>query len=1078
MMNTNSMPHRLCFLIPALCALLCAGGCDLPLQVTITSPQAGSTLDWGDSVTLTGTVVDDEGSVPQGLKLTWSSDRDGVLGNGTSLVISSLSVGAHTITLTALAADNSTGTDRIRLTVNQRTGLIIRDSDFVGRDFRDTMWASATVRDKAGSFVTGLSLSDFTLTEAVIAKADGAVKVETRVDINDFIGDEWSEGGFWEDSRGGEPIDIVVAFDATGTMNEYVQAAKQELVALVSDLKAGNVDFRMAAVRFDETTIDDRFAFYGPQETDLLVEQIEYWLRTGTEWWGPTTAYDAVMFSPWFGFREHARKVCLVLTDIVPQTVYGTFWYGGGCTAATRSAVELFLKQTGIEIFYSQRMGYKSVDFHTYTDPDINPRASDNESGFKALAGLDGTPLATALEWPFSRKDFMETLGISKPQTVTDSRYLFAWESSFSEWEDENGTTLLNAADEYELRLTLQTADPDSAGSTLSATCPYAVEKQWDKTAVTLKVGDEEGTRIDSDLWGYVYHLMDERRIELKSQLSPKDGTIEVTYLPLDSTYEVFIRDGGNWSYTYHSIRAVHRETIKATQDGMSFDMQVETADKSAAFCKARGLLKDIADWQGIGDPFQDMVDDSRVWLDTLESDGVSWRDIEKVKRFYMALSGYANIIYYSQRQAEGAISDFSAIVQNFRDIVDQVEKIQETTTEEWLRELASILIEVVDVLITHGEFTAQKELLDAALDKLFVYLIEKLTTDLRKKIIEQFPAGDYTELLVTIVNYLIDAAFGGESSEPDWDGVYEALKAITLDKALETVKQEATDYLIDAALDRALRVNFFDDQVTGTVKRLVRDIIDALMSDDMEQGFETSFESFGEGMKDSVLSYGNETITNAIDTVFDTVDDELAKEGVPLDVREFLVGMARDLTRLAVPAIKGEDVSYHLDTDAVVDILIKYGVYYVILKDFFIDEISSGLDRALYEAQNFVPTGEDRYDWSKSMESDFRNYRKLVDGVQGEAWDSLRVQEAISEWAEQMQELCELLEEISAPLDFFANFWPDLKDTADDVHAFIAVLDGFQILPNSISFGLKVDCLDTFGNKAEPLYKAAFYPE
>ena len=196
----------------------------------------------------------------------------------------------------------------------------------------------------------------------------------------------------------------------------------------------------------------------------------------------------------------------------------------------------------------------------------------------------------------------------------------------------------------------------------------------------------------------------------------------------------------------------------------------------------------------------------------------------------------------------------------------------------------------------------------------------------------------------------------------------------------------------------------------------------------------------------------------------------------MPIDIREFLVGMARELTLCAIPALQGESVSYNLDTDAVVNILIKYGVYYVILKDFFIDEISSGLEQALDEAQNHVPAGDERYDWNASMSSDFWNYRNLLRDVQDTAWDALKAQEAISDWARQMQELCELLDAISEPLDFFANFWPELKDTADDVHAFIAILDGFQILPNSISFGLKVECLDTFGNLAETMYQAAFY--
>jgi len=1061
------------------CILCFLGGCEQALKVTITSPQNRDSFSWGEQVTFSGSAVDAEGNVPAGLQLTWSSDRDGTIGSGAVCICSDLSVGKHRITLTAVDDEGNIGTDTVKITILQRTGLIIRDSDFVGRDYRDTMWASVTVTDSEGTLITGLSLDDFELTEAVIQKSDGSVKAEEEIDISQFFDDEWSEAGFWEASRGGEPIDIVIAYDNTGTMSDYVKDAKDELIAMVGDLKANHVDFRIAALGFDETGIDQKFGFYGPQEADRLLYDIEYWLsRGGGDWWDPGFAYDAVLYTPWFGFREEARKVCVVLSDLVPQTVYGTFWYAGGCTAATASAVEIFLQQTGVELYYCQRTGYDPVDYDYYMDSGINPRAGDNESGFVSLKADDGTPLAVELSWPFSRHDFMETLGIDEPQPVTDSLYLLAWESSIDRWDAVEDNALVYAPDDYELRLSVRTPDPDNAGSYLTASCTYPIEKVWNTTKIYLRVTDEEGTPYNSDLWGYVYHMMGERKITQAGQLSPRDGTIEVTYLPLDSTYHIFICDGGVWSYDYPSIRAVYRETIRVTEDGASYDMQVETADKTAELCKARGLLRDIGDWQGIGDPFQDMVDEAGGWLDDLEADGVSWRDIVKVKSFYVALSGYANVVYYSQQEAEGAIKDFTAIVQNFRDIVKQVEKIQEDTAEDWARELAAILIAIVDFFATHGEATLQKELLDEALDHLLDYATEKLTVDLREKIIEQFPLGDYSELLTTIVNYLIDAAFGGESSEPDWDGVFESIKAITLDKAIDTVKKQAGGAIIDAALDRALQGAIGDDALTRNVKGLVKDSIDALLSDNMEKEFQNAFEGFADGMKDYVFSHDNETIVAAVNRVFDTVDDELKDAGAPVDIREFLVGMARDLTLCAIPALENGTVNFRLDTDALVSILIKYGVYYVILKDYFIDEIAGGLDDVLYAAQNTVPVGDDRDDWDRYMSRAFWDYRQVVDGVQDKAWGAIRGQEAITEWALEMQELCDTLDAISAPLDFFAYLWPDLEDTAEDVHTFIGILDGFQILANAVSFGLKVDCLDTFGNTAGPLYQTAFPQE
>ena len=1075
MKKRMSSTLQVCLYVFALLTVISLSGCNRSLRVAITGPQNNDSFLWGETVTFRGTAVNADGSTLEGLQLTWTSDRDGLIGRGGTCAYRSLSAGRHTITLTAVDAQNAAGSDRIRITVTDRTGLIIRDSDYTGRDYRGAVWTSLTVRSRSGALITGMSLDDFQLTEEIVARADGTVKAAAEIDITQFIGDDWSEGGFWEDSRGGEPIDIVIAYDATGTMSDYVEAAREELIALVDDLKANHVDFRMAAVTFGEAGIYERFGFYGPQETDLLVEQIEYWLsRTGGDWWSPTMAYDAVMFTPWYGFRDEARKVCVVLNDLVPQTVYGTFWYPGGCTAATASAMELFLQETGIELYYCQHTGYDltDVDYQFYMDDEINPRAGDAESGFVSLKDPRGNPLATPLAWPFSRRNFMETLGITSPRPVKDSLYLLAWESAFDLWEAVPGGGLVYHPEDYELRVTIEVPDPDNPGGNLTAACTFPIEKQWKDTALTLVLTDEEGTPVSSDLWASIYHLMGERKILEQWQLGPRKGKIEVIYLPLGSTYHVAIQDG---SYTYESIRAVLRENFIFSESGMAVDMEVSTADKTAELCKARGLLKDIEDWQGIGDPFQDMVDSAHEWLDELEADGVSWLDMAQIKRFYITLSGYANIIYYSQRQAEGAIHDFTAIVQNFRDIVEQVKKMQEDTTEDWLRELASILIEIVDVIITRGEFTIQKELLDEALNRLLDYAAEKLTVDLREKIIEQFPLGDYSELLKQIVNYLIDAAFGDGTSEPDWEGVFQAVKALTMDRALETVKEKAGGALIDAALDRALRGTIGDDNLTRSVKRLVRDIIEALMGNNMENDFSRAFETFARGMADHVAGHGNDTLVAVVNKVFDAVDTELKAAGAPVDLREFLVGMARELALNAIPKVEGGSVSFRINTDQVVAVLIKYGVYYVILKDYFIDEINRGLEETLKEARNHVPEGGERYDWRLSMYRVFWDYRKLIGQVQDTAWDALRTQEALTEWARQMQELCDILKAISEPLDFLANIWPDLKKTAENVHAFIAVLDGFQILANAISFGLKVDCLDTFGNMAEPMYQTVF---
>jgi len=85
--------------------------------VTITAPLEASAFESGTPVTFSGTAVDpEEGPLP-GETLAWTSDRDGSLGNGGTLTLASLSVGPHTVTLTARDRQGLPGSATVRVTI-------------------------------------------------------------------------------------------------------------------------------------------------------------------------------------------------------------------------------------------------------------------------------------------------------------------------------------------------------------------------------------------------------------------------------------------------------------------------------------------------------------------------------------------------------------------------------------------------------------------------------------------------------------------------------------------------------------------------------------------------------------------------------------------------------------------------------------------------------------------------------------------------------------------------------------------------------------------------------------------------
>lgn len=73
-----------------------------PPQVFITYPSDGTNFAFGQNITFVGNAYDpQDGSLFSDSALQWTSDRDGVLGQGYTLNIGSLSSGNHTITLIA-----------------------------------------------------------------------------------------------------------------------------------------------------------------------------------------------------------------------------------------------------------------------------------------------------------------------------------------------------------------------------------------------------------------------------------------------------------------------------------------------------------------------------------------------------------------------------------------------------------------------------------------------------------------------------------------------------------------------------------------------------------------------------------------------------------------------------------------------------------------------------------------------------------------------------------------------------------------------------------------------------------------
>jgi pSer/pThr/pTyr-binding forkhead associated (FHA) protein len=173
-----------------------------------------------------------------------------------------------------------------------------------------------------------------------------------KVQIADFRGEEQ-----------GRPVDIVVVFDITESMQPYIDGMKEATIDFADRLAKAKRDYRLGLVTFEDYVVRDDTVF------TRSASEFKSWVGALQASGGgdiPEDSLDALVVASRFPFRPDAQAVVILITD-APNHFRGDGsdkTYGHEVTQQTADAVVAELKKANLSVFAIAPAPFTAPDLH------------------------------------------------------------------------------------------------------------------------------------------------------------------------------------------------------------------------------------------------------------------------------------------------------------------------------------------------------------------------------------------------------------------------------------------------------------------------------------------------------------------------------------------------------------------------------------------------------------------------------------------------------------------------------------------------------------------------------------------